>query len=122
MIFSIFFWAFFEQAGSSVSNFTDRNVDRVVGGDVLEVAGHGVEAQAAAGVDVAEAHEPLGRKGAPDRGQGRQESLVAGVLHGPMLPAIQVPEINRLTSARPAWCSGCVLGTRRGATREAPFR
>jgi len=29
MIFSMLFWAFFEQAGSSVSNFTDRNIDRV---------------------------------------------------------------------------------------------
>jgi len=27
--FSMLFWAFFEQAGSSVTNFTDRNVDRV---------------------------------------------------------------------------------------------
>jgi POT family proton-dependent oligopeptide transporter len=27
--FSLFFWACFEQAGSSISNFTDRNVDRV---------------------------------------------------------------------------------------------
>jgi proton-dependent oligopeptide transporter, POT family len=27
--FSMIFWAFFEQAGSSVNNFTDRNVDRV---------------------------------------------------------------------------------------------
>ena len=27
--FSLAFWAFFEQAGSSVNNFTDRNVDRV---------------------------------------------------------------------------------------------
>jgi dipeptide/tripeptide permease len=30
--FSMLFWAFFEQGGSSVNNFTDRNVDRVVGG------------------------------------------------------------------------------------------
>ena len=29
--FSMLFWAFFEQAGSSVNNFTDRNIDRVVG-------------------------------------------------------------------------------------------
>jgi dipeptide/tripeptide permease len=29
MFFSLLFWAFFEQAGSSISNFTDRNVDRV---------------------------------------------------------------------------------------------
>jgi POT family proton-dependent oligopeptide transporter len=27
--FSLLFWAFFEQAGSSMNNFTDRNVDRV---------------------------------------------------------------------------------------------
>ncbi len=30
MFFSFVFWAFFEQAGSSVNNFTDRNVDRVL--------------------------------------------------------------------------------------------
>lgn len=30
MFFSMLFWAFFEQAGSSVNNFTDRNVARVV--------------------------------------------------------------------------------------------
>ncbi len=30
MFFSLLFWAFFEQAGSSVNLFTDRNVDRVV--------------------------------------------------------------------------------------------
>jgi dipeptide/tripeptide permease len=29
--FSMLFWAFFEQAGSSVNNFTDRNVSRVFG-------------------------------------------------------------------------------------------
>jgi POT family proton-dependent oligopeptide transporter len=29
--FSMLFWAFFEQAGSSINNFTDRNVDRIVG-------------------------------------------------------------------------------------------
>ena len=27
--FSLVFWAFFEQSGSSVNNFTDRNIDRV---------------------------------------------------------------------------------------------
>ncbi|MFT7618456.1 MAG: dipeptide/tripeptide permease [Planctomycetota bacterium] len=30
MFFSLLFWAFFEQAGSSVNLFTDRNVDRVL--------------------------------------------------------------------------------------------
>jgi proton-dependent oligopeptide transporter, POT family len=29
MFFSMLFWSFFEQAGSSLNNFTDRNVDRV---------------------------------------------------------------------------------------------
>jgi POT family proton-dependent oligopeptide transporter len=29
MFFTMLFWSFFEQAGSSVNNFTDRNVDRV---------------------------------------------------------------------------------------------
>ena len=28
--FSMLFWAFFEQAGSSINNFTDRNVNRVI--------------------------------------------------------------------------------------------
>ncbi len=30
MFFSMLFWSFFEQAGSSATNFTDRNVDRVI--------------------------------------------------------------------------------------------
>jgi POT family proton-dependent oligopeptide transporter len=29
MFFSLLFWSFFEQAGSSMNNFTDRNIDRV---------------------------------------------------------------------------------------------
>lgn len=33
--FSMLFWAFFEQAGSSINNFTDRNVDRVAEARVL---------------------------------------------------------------------------------------
>jgi dipeptide/tripeptide permease len=35
MFFSMLFWAFFEQAGSSINTFTDRNVDRVYGGQVV---------------------------------------------------------------------------------------
>jgi len=31
IFFCLLFWAFFEQAGSSINNFTDRNVNRVVG-------------------------------------------------------------------------------------------
>jgi POT family proton-dependent oligopeptide transporter len=36
--FSVVFWAFFEQAGSSLSLFTERNVDRVVLGRELPAA------------------------------------------------------------------------------------
>ena len=35
--FSFLFWAFFEQAGSSVNNFTDRNVDRVWGEELQTI-------------------------------------------------------------------------------------
>ncbi len=35
MFFSMTFWAFFEQAGSSINNFTDRNVDRVLESQVV---------------------------------------------------------------------------------------
>ena len=53
--FSMLFWAFFEQAGSSVNNFTDRNVDRVSGGTQV-VAGQSysdvVVKQEFLGVDV----------------------------------------------------------------------
>lgn len=38
LFFSMLFWSFFEQAGSSVNNFTDRNVDRVVGARTLTEA------------------------------------------------------------------------------------
>ena len=38
MFFSMLFWAFFEQAGSSVNNFTDRNVDRVIENRVVSSA------------------------------------------------------------------------------------
>ncbi len=36
--FSMLFWAFFEQAGSSINNFTDRNVDRVTEARVITEA------------------------------------------------------------------------------------
>lgn len=38
MFFSMLFWSFFEQAGSSINNFTDRNVDRVREERVLTAA------------------------------------------------------------------------------------
>ncbi len=43
MFFSMLFWAFFEQAGSSMNNFADRNVDRIVSGQVLTQADVGTE-------------------------------------------------------------------------------
>jgi proton-dependent oligopeptide transporter, POT family len=36
IFFNMLFWAFFEQAGSSVNNFTDRNVDRVAEDDSID--------------------------------------------------------------------------------------
>ncbi len=36
--FSVLFWAFFEQAGSSINNFTDRNVDRTTESRVVTQA------------------------------------------------------------------------------------
>lgn len=36
IFFSMLFWAFFEQAGSSMNNFTDRNVDRVLEEEVVD--------------------------------------------------------------------------------------
>jgi dipeptide/tripeptide permease len=36
--FSMLFWSFFEQAGSSLNNFTDRNVDRVLESRVVTEA------------------------------------------------------------------------------------
>ncbi len=38
MFFSMIFWSFFEQAGSSINNFTDRNVDRVLEQRVVTAA------------------------------------------------------------------------------------
>jgi POT family proton-dependent oligopeptide transporter len=42
-VFSMVFWAFFEQAGSSINNFTDRNVDRVTEGRHVEESDVGEE-------------------------------------------------------------------------------
>ena len=39
--FSMLFWAFFEQAGSSINNFTDRNVDRVTADKQVEASNVG---------------------------------------------------------------------------------
>jgi POT family proton-dependent oligopeptide transporter len=43
MFFSMLFWAFFEQAGTSINNFTDRNVDRVSAAQVVTAADVGQE-------------------------------------------------------------------------------
>jgi len=43
--FSMLFWAFFEQAGSSINNFTDRNVDRVIEARVITTADVGTVIQ-----------------------------------------------------------------------------
>ncbi len=55
MFFSMLFWAFFEQAGSSINLFTDRNVDRVFETEVI------TEAQVGTTVDIAVTQELNGR-------------------------------------------------------------
>lgn len=45
IFFSILFWSFFEQAGSSITNFTDRNVDRVFSNRLIEPADVGTTLQ-----------------------------------------------------------------------------
>ncbi|MCB9743631.1 MAG: hypothetical protein H6740_13605 [Alphaproteobacteria bacterium] len=52
IFFSMLFWAFFEQAGSSMSLFTDRNVDRVVETQLItaDQVGQTVEVQLTQGL------------------------------------------------------------------------
>lgn len=52
--FSLLFWAIFEQAGSSLNNFTDRNVNRVVGGRVV------TEAEVGQTIDLQPTQQQLG--------------------------------------------------------------
>jgi POT family proton-dependent oligopeptide transporter len=80
MFFSMLFWAFFEQAGSSVNNFTDRNVDRVI------EASHATAADVGKSIDLRVPLETSDPAVAPlppltqeqlghDRGQGKPFTL-----------------------------------------------
>ncbi len=55
MFFSMLFWAFFEQAGSSINNFTDRNIDRVREDRVV------AQAEVGQTIDIALNQEQVGR-------------------------------------------------------------
>ena len=59
MFFSLLFWAFFEQAGSSVNNFTDRNIDRVFETRTVDASEVGSE------LDLVMTQEQLGFESAP---------------------------------------------------------
>ncbi len=61
IFFSMLFWAFFEQAGSSVTNFTDRNIDRVFEDDTVGAAdvGTSITFRVALKADKAERDFPL---------------------------------------------------------------
>ena len=52
MFFSMLFWALFEQAGSSINMFTDRNVNRVVASEVIsaDMVGKELEVQVSQGL------------------------------------------------------------------------
>jgi len=86
--FSLLFWAFFEQSGSSVNNFTDRNIDRVVEERVVanEDVGSTSRLRLVAGNDdpsLAEmdflSQEYLGHKNASESFSARLRSAIEGV-------------------------------------------
>jgi POT family proton-dependent oligopeptide transporter len=77
MFFSLLFWAFFVQAGSSVNNFTDRNIDRVIEGRTLSAADVGQTLELRVPLETADpelarlpplTQEQLGYERAGDRG------------------------------------------------------
>ena len=57
--FSLLFWAFFEQSGSSVNNFTDRNVDRVTEASVVTDEQVGKTQMFSLVADQGDAEEPM---------------------------------------------------------------
>ncbi len=84
--FSLLFWAFFEQSGSSVNNFTDRNVDRVseasvVGDDMVGTAQKFSLVAAQADGESLEffSQEFLGHENGSDSINGTLERAIRGV-------------------------------------------
>ena len=79
MFFSMLFWAFFEQAGSSVNNFTDRNVDRVIEtrAATTDDVGTPIEMR----VPVADHRRAAGGAAAADPGAARTANGEAQPLH-----------------------------------------
>jgi dipeptide/tripeptide permease len=79
------FWAFFEQSGSSVNNFTDRNVDRVTETSVLtdEDVGKTVELRLVTDAAYKDleylSQEYLGRENADEDFDERLETAIRGV-------------------------------------------
>jgi POT family proton-dependent oligopeptide transporter len=86
MFFSMLFWAFFEQAGSSVNNFTDRNVDIVVNDTTLTAADVGKElkgvpvTQEFLGVDVAGKVWTLDDIAAKEKARDDQDPATVGTV------------------------------------------
>ncbi len=89
MFFSMLFWAFFEQAGSSINNFTDRNIDRV-----FETS-HVTQADVGKTLEIALTQEQLGYayEGAPltltrldDLRSAAQEKGTTAVVSWPVTP------------------------------------
>ena len=76
LFFSMLFWAFFEQAGSSMNNFTDRNVDRVIEGRSASASDVGQSVQLRVPLETTDpalsglpplTQEQLGRESAPGK-------------------------------------------------------
>jgi POT family proton-dependent oligopeptide transporter len=81
--FSMWFWAFFEQAGSSVNNFTDRNIDRVAETSLVSDAEVGKTVQLSLVIGEAEkpffSQEYLGHENGSDKMKKQVEHAIRSV-------------------------------------------
>ncbi len=81
--FMFIFWAFFEQSGSSVNNFTDRNIDRVVESSVVtaENVGETVQLRLLANGDTTEGLDYLSQEflGHENEAAGFNDKMVVAI-------------------------------------------
>ena len=93
--FSMLFWAFFEQAGSSINNFTDRNIDRV------SEARHITADEVGQTLDLAVNQEQLGY--VADHGVFTREEFDTLTARAASQEHEALPEVVRSTATRLFW-------------------
>lgn len=106
--FSMLFWAFFEQAGSSVNNFTDRNVDRsrtTSASRLVTAADVGTSVtfeptQAQVGYRMAEAPHTIT---APVEGRVERLLVEPGTVVQPQTPVMTVATVSEGKSEQRDW-------------------